>query len=116
YFSYNGEDDEILFLIPDLGIIAPDYDEETLKLEPLSSLDQNIFWNILPSNNLIGEIKLEQSYFSLYGLKNQVAKKYPVNNHSIITENFKSTLNSNSNFIPLKSSVIFDGTYGDVNI
>jgi hypothetical protein len=115
FYSYNSEESTILFIVQDYGVI--EISETDVGITALSSgvIQTNIF-NVNPKNSLENEEPIVNSFVPIYGNKNNVANVFFVDNAALVTHNYASSIDKNSNYITLKNNVTYDGEYSTINI
>lgn len=115
-YSYNAESSRMLLIVPDEGIVGFGLNgniDITAFSEPVTRPN---FLGVINKNSLNQEEKIANSFVPYYGSKNTVAAIYPVDNAALVTHNYASTLEKNSNYVTLKNNVTYDGEYSLVNI
>jgi hypothetical protein len=116
-YSYNPETSKILLIIQGEGFLG--FDETGLLSSfPFDSLvtEINNTFNLINKNNLESSEQVKNSFTPLYGNKNSIDLTYDVDNHILITHNYNSDIENNSNIITLKSNTLYDDTHSLVNI
>lgn len=113
-YSFNSETNKLLLIFPNKGVVK--MTQDNISIVPMSSdtVDRDFLIEVVNTNFLENKISLKRSFLPQYSFKNKSNITYPVDNMGLITHNTRS-LNDNSNYIQLKSNVVYDEEYSHVN-
>jgi len=110
YYSYNSKENRIFISVQnDKGILGFTNSGEisAVSYNSIVSELQNTF-EVDFKNQLNQNQNIKNSFLPLYGNKNNIQNTHDVDNIGIITHNYSSLINTNSNYITLKSNQIYD--------
>ena len=115
-YSYNSKINQIVLGVENVGIIGFT-DTAELSVLPSDSLINHISntFNLDGKNSLNQEELVVNAFMPYYSNKNDLFQNFEVDNIGLYTHNYNSNLENNSNYIPLKSNVIYDEKYSLVN-
>lgn len=115
-YSYNSNINQIVLAIETVGIIGFTETAELSVLPSNSFIDEisNTF-SLDNKNSLNQEELVVNSFMPYYSNKNNLLQNFEVDNIGLYTHNYNSVLENNSNYIPLKSNVIYDEKYSLIN-
>lgn len=114
-YSYNTETNQII-LINNSLFLGYSVDGELSAVSINSVIDEttNVF-NLNNKNSLNLEESVVNSFLPIYTNKNTIGQSFSVDNNAIISHNYNSYLDKNSNYITLKNNVIYDEKYSLIN-
>jgi len=118
-YSYNSVNKTIMLILNEVGIFVINADTEVIELTPFpltEPLDQTNIFTVGNKNALEESEPILESFVPYYDESNKISNVYPVDNMGMVTHNFASADEKNSNFINLKSNVTYDGEYSLLNI
>lgn len=115
-YSYNSVINQIVLGVENIGIIGFTESEEISVLSSGSFIDEisNTF-TLDNKNTLNQEEVIQNSFMPYYSNMNNIFQAFEVDNICLYTHNYNSSINNNSNYIPLKSNIIYDEKYSLVN-
>jgi len=115
-YSYNSLNSHILIALDDGDVIGFNEQGEIVKQPSTSLINENVnSFKLDYKNSLSNDVSITNSFLPSYGIKNDIVSTYYNSNISLITHNYKSSLEKNSNYIPLKSNVVYDEKYSLIN-
>jgi len=115
-YSYNPVSSNIVLSL-DSGELVGFNDQGEILNQPFTSqinVDLNSF-KLDYKNSLNDDELITDSFLPIYGNKNIINSSFSVDNISLVTHNYNSSIEKNSNYIPLKSNVIYDEKYSLIN-
>ena len=115
-YSYNSKSNNILLGTQDNKAIGFNLFGELSAVPNSSFINEiNNSFQVDNKNSLDTAEPIVNSFLPYYAIKNNLDSIFEVDNISLYTHNYNSNIKKNSNFIPLKSNVIYDEKYSLVN-
>jgi hypothetical protein len=116
-YSYNSKINQIMLGVENVGIIGFTETAELSVLPTNSIINELTNTFSLDNKNALNQEELIiNSFMPYYSNKNNLSQNFEVDNIGLYTHNYNSNIEKNSNYIPLKSNVIYDEKYSLVNV